>query len=628
VALTYAYDAANRATTLQDSLGGVLTSVYDNASRLTTREFGGAGQTPLRIDLGYDNADRLTGLTRYSNLAGTSLVGTTSYAYDAASRMTGIVSKNSSLATVSYYNYQYDNADRVTVQSGTGATGTYSYDAASQVLSDGTKAYSYDGNGNRNMAGYQTGTDNQTTNDGTYTYTYDAVGNLTGKSNSTATWSYGYDGRNHLTSVRQTSDGTTNQLLVTYTYDVYGQRIEEDKWTSGTGTVATRFVWSGTQVMLDMSGSNVVQERYLWGDTRDQLLARIDGDGTAHWALTDRLGSVRDWVNASGTSEDHLDYSAYGVITTESNSAVGGSYKYDGYYTVVGTGLDGTLNRWYDPATGRWLTLDPKGFDAGDTNLNRYCGNEPTNATDPMGLEPLHPARYKYGTTLNLDTGWQDREATLDFFQGMTTEGAIKELKKGGEIPANIVEGFVTAKIDVTEIYHWSDDRELLGYAYRIHITMTDDSWNRPYQNTDGHVDGATMFHFGKMEKGEEKFAYRSKPGGELIPMKMTFSDVHHTTAGLESAGVPGKEKTSRAVTVEWDDQTQSTAFRSIDTFKTKGYGPRSRAIYIVMPGGHRGDELLVVRWRVINWQFDKNGKMTNCLPQLSVEEKWSSASW
>ena len=41
--------------------------------------------------------------------------------------------------------------------------------------------------------------------------------------------------------------------------------------------------------------------------------------------------------------------------------------------------------RWYDPLTGRFLSEDPIGFSAGDANLYRYCGNSPTNATDPTG---------------------------------------------------------------------------------------------------------------------------------------------------------------------------------------------------------------------------------------------------
>ena len=35
---------------------------------------------------------------------------------------------------------------------------------------------------------------------------------------------------------------------------------------------------------------------------------------------------------------------------------------------------------------------DPLGFDAGDANLRRVVGNDPTDATDPSGLEAVMPA--------------------------------------------------------------------------------------------------------------------------------------------------------------------------------------------------------------------------------------------
>jgi hypothetical protein len=37
---------------------------------------------------------------------------------------------------------------------------------------------------------------------------------------------------------------------------------------------------------------------------------------------------------------------------------------------------------------GRFMSEDPKQFDAGDYNLFRYCHNDPLDTTDPMGLEP------------------------------------------------------------------------------------------------------------------------------------------------------------------------------------------------------------------------------------------------
>lgn len=43
-------------------------------------------------------------------------------------------------------------------------------------------------------------------------------------------------------------------------------------------------------------------------------------------------------------------------------------------------------SRWFDATTGRWISLDPTGFTAGDTNTYRYVGNSPADATDPTGL--------------------------------------------------------------------------------------------------------------------------------------------------------------------------------------------------------------------------------------------------
>ena len=50
------------------------------------------------------------------------------------------------------------------------------------------------------------------------------------------------------------------------------------------------------------------------------------------------------------------------------------------------TGLQNNLHRWYDASVGSWINEDPIGFEGGDANLYRYCGNDPVNGTDPNGL--------------------------------------------------------------------------------------------------------------------------------------------------------------------------------------------------------------------------------------------------
>jgi RHS repeat-associated protein len=45
-------------------------------------------------------------------------------------------------------------------------------------------------------------------------------------------------------------------------------------------------------------------------------------------------------------------------------------------------------HRYLDPATGRFLTRDPVGFDGG-INLYAYVGNAVVNKIDPWGALPM-----------------------------------------------------------------------------------------------------------------------------------------------------------------------------------------------------------------------------------------------
>jgi hypothetical protein len=47
----------------------------------------------------------------------------------------------------------------------------------------------------------------------------------------------------------------------------------------------------------------------------------------------------------------------------------------------------------FDPTLGRWIEEDPEGFSAGDTNLYRYVGDNPTDETDPSGMQAVGTAK-------------------------------------------------------------------------------------------------------------------------------------------------------------------------------------------------------------------------------------------
>src|SRR3984885_5550389 len=87
---------------------------------------------------------------------------------------------------------------------------------------------------------------------------------------------------------------------------------------------------SNWNVWADLSSTNTMQTRYLWGDQVNELFARISSSGTAAFLLTDHLGSIVGVTNSSGTLQDVITYDAFGNITNETNSSWGGVYKYTG----------------------------------------------------------------------------------------------------------------------------------------------------------------------------------------------------------------------------------------------------------------------------------------------------------
>ena len=131
-----------------------------------------------------------------------------------------------------------------------------------------------------------------------------------------------------------------------------------------------------------LNGSNQWQERDIWGDQVDQELGRIvlSANNFTLYPMQDRQESVRDVIIAGGTVEDAIAYDAFGNITSETNTAYRGIYAWTGGQFDVETSLQYNHARWYDPKMGRWISQDPLGFDAGDSNLYRYVNNAPTNA--------------------------------------------------------------------------------------------------------------------------------------------------------------------------------------------------------------------------------------------------------
>jgi RHS repeat-associated protein len=79
------------------------------------------------------------------------------------------------------------------------------------------------------------------------------------------------------------------------------------------------------------------------------------------------------------------------------SSAIDRRVGYPGKLFDDKTGLQNNLNRWYEPATGKWLSVDPIGFEAGDTSMYRYVGNNPLHHTDPHGKYSVTSVDIPFG---------------------------------------------------------------------------------------------------------------------------------------------------------------------------------------------------------------------------------------
>jgi RHS repeat-associated protein len=173
--------------------------------------------------------------------------------------------------------------------------------------------------------------------------------------------------------------------IATYSYDALNRRIGfkvngTQSWTvyDGNGSMDNPYA--------DFDGSGNLRVRYLYGLVVDQVLSRTDSSGNMAWYVPDRLGTIRDIANTSGSVIDHVVYSGFGNIASESNAPNGDRFKFAGREYNTETSHYYYRGRNFSPIMGRFQSVDPMGFPAGDANLYRYVGNRPTNSIDPSGL--------------------------------------------------------------------------------------------------------------------------------------------------------------------------------------------------------------------------------------------------
>ena len=289
-----------------------------------------------KVTLGYDDADRRTRVTLPNGIQIT-------YAYDAASQLTGITYKKADGSTIGDLTYAYDAAGRRTAMGGSLARTTLPAAVASAT---------YDAN-------------NRLTHWGGIALGYDDNGNLISEGSTTYTW----NARNQLTA--------TSQGAASYAYDAAGRR--RSRTVSGVSLQTLHDGWNPIQ--LKQSGSAV--ETRLYGTGLDEIYGRTNS-GASQSTLTDALGSVLQLANADQSAQADYTYGAYGQTTETPPGASSNLIRYTGREQDT-AGLYYYRNRYYSPITSRFVSEDPIGL-AGGENLYGYVEGNPMTGVDPEGL--------------------------------------------------------------------------------------------------------------------------------------------------------------------------------------------------------------------------------------------------
>ena len=141
----------------------------------------------------------------------------------------------------------------------------------------------------------------------------------------------------------------------------------------------------------------------LYGPGPDEILMRWDPSVSYYMFHyhADQFGNVKFLLDMREQGDRKYTYDAFGAPKiTDGRGNVRPTAPTDNRFMFTGREYLSTIgiydyrNRMYSPLLGRFLQNDPLGFDAGDNNLYRYCGNNPANHERSDGTHDANVTAY------------------------------------------------------------------------------------------------------------------------------------------------------------------------------------------------------------------------------------------
>jgi RHS repeat-associated protein len=393
--VSFTYDLAGRtltASTLQipgDPSTGIFGLGYDTAGRLVQEVYPDGKTVIMQLDkngnvleLTYPDGTKVTSsfdqLNRPTAISG--FGGSVALTYDLASRRVSQVNGNNT-----GQGYWYDKDDGLLSMTIGGLKANLSLPMERRVdfaygLSDASQQM------NRRCSDpnfiwqpvvlstitYATANNiNQYSSVGGLAFSYDGNGCLT----SDGIKSYAYDAESNLSSVTD-PNGT-----VSFKYDPLGRLAQKI-----VGSTMVRYLYAGMQRIEEYDGDTLLR-RYVYGTGLDECLFVVDATtGSITYLHADETGSVILKTDVNGMPIERNVYTPWGELTSGSLSSI--SVGFTGQFFDQDADLYFYKARFYSAKLGRFMQPDPIGYEGG-LNLYEYCGSDPINFSDPLGLNPV-----------------------------------------------------------------------------------------------------------------------------------------------------------------------------------------------------------------------------------------------
>ena len=336
---------------------------------------------------------------------------------------------------------------------------------------------------------------------------------------------------------------------ITYTYAADGTKLRTAHKTGST-TTTTDYC------------ANVIYE----GGTQKFLLTGEGyysfADSEYRYYLKDHQGNNRVVINSAGIVKETNHYYPFGGVYANTGNVQ--RYKYNGKELDTKNGLNwyDYGARHYDPALGRFTTVDPMAEKYYSTSLYTYCGNSPVRFIDPNGMEYAPGDLFKTKREAAKDWGMYYNGASIIRKREMGS--SIYEVKENGKLKGY---SYSPAKMGTEHSSSMSLSPEGTVTVATIHSHgnyngVIDDANGKKQKVNDNTFSPADKAY----NKKEKNIGYLATPSGTLLEHNPQNDEI--TIVSKDIPSDPKDPNRQNRINPTENPSTKSIVTNIIDWFK------------------------------------------------------------